>query len=296
MSRRKLGRTGVIIAGLFGMLAISAGSAVASGPPIVTIGATTNPTLNTRTINGTVDRNGSNTTYKVEYGKTKLYGNSTTSINLTPSGAIPVSVLLFGLEPLNTYHARISATNSFGTTVSEDVSFEQLLQWKVAGKPLSAWPERGGLYEDPDFTHFALAAEGTTKSGTGVKITCEDGTGTGAQAWGELGIFYRFPYKNCKTFLNGTESSACKPPNFTLELNGVLVPVAGSKFQLGLECSIGETISLTASGFELGAMSEAVTQNVTLTEHLQQFGMKVTLSGNEWEKAGETLGKTFGIS
>src|SRR4029077_8761430 len=137
MWRTTVGRCGLFLVSLCGLLSLTTGLAFASGPPIVTIGAANNFTLNTATGNGTVDRNGSTASVKIEYGKSKLYGQSLTLTNVSGSGAVPVSEVIAGLEPGATYHYRISATNGYGTTVSADSQFEMLLQWKVGGKPLT---------------------------------------------------------------------------------------------------------------------------------------------------------------
>jgi hypothetical protein len=282
MSRFSLGRTTLLLTGTLAALAIFSSSAVASGPPIVTIGSSTNHSLNTAVINGTVDKNGANATYKLEYGKTKLYGSSTSATNLNTSGTVPISSLLVGLSPSTTYHVRISATNSFGTTVSEDLAFEMLLQWKVAGKTLEQFEAEHELrpfYEDykGDGT---LTAEGVTRTGTKVKVACENGPGYyygEYLAEGILGSTYHQSFAICQTYINGIVNANCKPPTpFKLELNGVMVPVAGTKFNLGEECSVGSAMDLTKGGFEVGATPEASRHVLTLTEHLDAWGTTVT--------------------
>ena len=57
-------------------------------PPIATTSAATNVTLTTATVPGTVDANGSPTTWYVEYGTTTSYGLTTATLDageaLTP--------------------------------------------------------------------------------------------------------------------------------------------------------------------------------------------------------------------
>ncbi len=81
---------------------------------------------------GSVNPNGSNTSYYFQYGLTKAYG-AQTAIADAGSGAKVVSVRLpiAGLQPLTVYHYRLVAVNSAGASIGDD---EKLLTTKV---PLS---------------------------------------------------------------------------------------------------------------------------------------------------------------
>jgi hypothetical protein len=74
--------------------------------------------------NGNVDPNGAATSYHFEYGTTAGYGNSTPSWS-AGSGWDPATVsgTISGLEPATTYHYRIVASNSFGTSYGSDQLF-----------------------------------------------------------------------------------------------------------------------------------------------------------------------------
>jgi purple acid phosphatase-like protein/hemolysin type calcium-binding protein len=76
------------------------------------------------TAGGTVDPNGSETSWWVEYGTSTSYG-SRTDTQSAGSGASPVgvSVRLEGLQAGVTYHFRVVATNDVGTTRGRDRSF-----------------------------------------------------------------------------------------------------------------------------------------------------------------------------
>jgi len=92
--------------------------------PSATTGVATSVTSNSATLNGTVNPNGDSTTYYFEYGTTVSYGSTTTSAS-AGSGRTDVSVNadVSSLTPNATYHFRVVATNSVGTTYGADQSF-----------------------------------------------------------------------------------------------------------------------------------------------------------------------------
>jgi hypothetical protein len=93
------------------------------GPPAVTTEPDSTTTTTTANLNGKINPNGLATTYQFEYGKTTAYG---TNVPSTPksagsgTGDIAVSANIDGLAPLTTYHYRIVATNSMGTSYGAD--------------------------------------------------------------------------------------------------------------------------------------------------------------------------------
>jgi hypothetical protein len=91
--------------------AVVTGAAGALGPTSASVG-------------GTVDPNGSATGWWVEYGTSTSYG-SRTDTQSAGAGASPVgvSVRLTGLRAGVTYHFRLVASNSVGTTRGGDKSF-----------------------------------------------------------------------------------------------------------------------------------------------------------------------------
>ena len=84
-------------------------------PPLATTSAATNVALTSATVPGSVDANGSPTTWYVEYGTTTSYGLKTPTLDageaLTP---VAVSAALTGLTSATTYSFRIVATNAAG--------------------------------------------------------------------------------------------------------------------------------------------------------------------------------------
>jgi hypothetical protein len=100
------------------------GTIVTPLKPIVTTGTATDVTSTSANMNGTVNPNGSSTSAHFEFGTTTSYGSSTPAINAgsdnsdhTEQGAAT------SLQPNTTYHYRLVATNSGGTTNGADKTF-----------------------------------------------------------------------------------------------------------------------------------------------------------------------------
>ncbi len=92
--------------------------------PIVATDSATSLGINGATLNGSVTPYDTPTQVVFEWGATTSYGNTTTVQNLSASSAsAPLLAILTGLQPVMTYHFRIKATNSDGTTVGADRIF-----------------------------------------------------------------------------------------------------------------------------------------------------------------------------
>ena len=108
------------------------GALAASPTPSVTTSRSSNATFSSVVLYGYVDAHGLATNYVFQYGTTTGYGGQTP---LAPAGngtiTIKLSQTVSGLQPGTTYHYRILAVNSAGTTNGGDRSF------KTADVPLS---------------------------------------------------------------------------------------------------------------------------------------------------------------
>jgi alpha-tubulin suppressor-like RCC1 family protein len=100
----------------------------AVGTPTVSLSAATDIDAEVATIRGTVNANGNATRMTVEYSLSPIFSSllSVSVFTVLREGnyspiAIPTD--LSGLKPRSTYYARLTATNSFGTTVSNVISF-----------------------------------------------------------------------------------------------------------------------------------------------------------------------------
>ena len=91
-------------------------------------GATTSPATaigaTGATLNGSVTPNGLPTTYSFQYGTSTGYGSQTSPVS-AGSGTTPIAVsaTIAGLKAGQTYHYRLVATSSAGTTDGADVTF-----------------------------------------------------------------------------------------------------------------------------------------------------------------------------
>jgi PKD domain len=103
--------------------AASTASVSPGKPSAVTQGANA-VRINGATLNGTVNPDGDATTYSFQFGKTNAYGSGTRhgTVGSGNSGR-QVSASISGLTPGTTYHYRVVAGNSKGTTVGADHTF-----------------------------------------------------------------------------------------------------------------------------------------------------------------------------
>ena len=101
------------------------------GTPTISLDSVTNIDAETATVRGTVNANGNSTRMTVEYSTSTTF-NSSTSVSvftvLRDGNYTPVTIPtdLSSLAPRATYYARMTATNTFGSTVSNVISFTTL--------------------------------------------------------------------------------------------------------------------------------------------------------------------------
>jgi len=125
--------------------------------PTAVTGAATNVTQTSVSLSGTVNPNGSESTYWFEYGPTSGYGSSTAAQGTGPGhGDVAASAALSGLAPATAYHYRLVASNGAGTTYGTDRSFTTL---GSGPPPATGQPAIGtqfhcnwGFYTNPERT------------------------------------------------------------------------------------------------------------------------------------------------
>jgi hypothetical protein len=103
------------------MLLAGVGSAAAAAAPSASTGPVTAIGPTSATVSGSVNPNGVATTWYVEYGTTTTYGSSTSKTS-GGSGtvAVAISATLTNLKPGTSYHYRVVATSTAGTSRGAD--------------------------------------------------------------------------------------------------------------------------------------------------------------------------------
>jgi phosphodiesterase/alkaline phosphatase D-like protein len=100
---------------------VAAAVAVAASSPAVTTGTHSHVTDTGAVLHGTVNPNGSATTYYFQWGLTTAYGVQSVAHSAGHgTRAVSVSAPATGLIPGTAYHYRLVATNAAGTTVGAD--------------------------------------------------------------------------------------------------------------------------------------------------------------------------------
>jgi len=95
----------------------------ATGAPVVTTGSATNVTSSSATLNGSLDPHGLLTTVSFQWGTTTSYGHTTAMQSQTGNTYRNIAANISSLTTHTTYHFRIVATNSSGTTYGSDRTF-----------------------------------------------------------------------------------------------------------------------------------------------------------------------------
>ena len=95
----------------------------ATGPPVVTTNPATNVTTSSARLNGSLDPHGLTTTVYFQWGTTTSYGHNTPKQTQTGNTYRNITANISGLSASHLYHFRIVATNSAGTRMGSDRTF-----------------------------------------------------------------------------------------------------------------------------------------------------------------------------
>ncbi len=153
--------------------------------PVATTLPATAITGNSATINGTINPNSLPTNYHFEWGTTVAYGTNTATISAgTGSTNVTVFENLSALVGGTTYHFRVVATNSDGTTNGADLTFTPggavVTTTAVTGITLTGATSGGSVTTDGG---SAVTARGVCWAATANPVATgnhtTDGTGTG---------------------------------------------------------------------------------------------------------------------
>jgi hypothetical protein len=164
-----------------------AGTAAAATAPTASTGPVTSVAPTTATVSGSVNPNGSATTWYVEYGTTTSYGTQTASASAgsgTTNAA--VSAPLTPLKPGTTYHYRFVATSTAGTGHGADgILTTSSAPAAVTSSASNVTPTSASLNGtvDPSGRPTTWYFDYGTSTSYGKKTPVKDaGSGTGATA------------------------------------------------------------------------------------------------------------------
>jgi|HubBroStandDraft_2_1064218.scaffolds.fasta_scaffold00208_2 hypothetical protein len=105
--------------------------------PAVETKAATSVANTEATLNGAINPHGNTTKYDFEYGPTTGYGSKTAEVSAgAGTSSVEVSKSISGLEPEVTYHFRLVASNSVGTSDGSDATFKTTAPtWRFTTTP-----------------------------------------------------------------------------------------------------------------------------------------------------------------
>jgi hypothetical protein len=169
---------GVIVRGLEPPSAVAA----------LSTGAPTNVLSESATLTGSLDPEGLETQYHFEYGLTTFYGKKTATVTTKEPTPVAAEAPITELTPNTTYHVRLVASNAWGTTFGEDVTFTTSGPPRVSGESSEPNGHTGETIKakvNPDKldTHYHFEYGETTAYGTNVPSPGpEEDIGSGATA------------------------------------------------------------------------------------------------------------------
>lgn len=115
----------------------AAGAAIAAIPPSVTTGSTGTITDTAAVLEGTVNPNGSRTSYFFQWGLTSDYRTDGPSHSTSGTKPAAVETTASGLTPATTYHYRLVALNGAGVSYGADQTFTTSSPPAVTTRPVT---------------------------------------------------------------------------------------------------------------------------------------------------------------
>ena len=216
-----------------------------SSAPSVSTGDASSIAPTSARLNGVVNPNGLATTWRFDYGASTSYGSKTSS-HSAGSGTSNVNegIAISGLKVSTTYHFRIVASNSSGTTVGSDKTFSTSLAPGIANGPA-----------------VNVGATAATVTGT------VDPRGRSTTWWFEYGASASYGGKTSAK----SAGSKAGPQNVSAALTGLK---NGTTYHYRL-------VAKSDAGTTYGSDLTFATQGVTIAAAGREviFGGRVTLSG-----------------
>ena len=278
----------VLVAAALATVTVVEGAAAATPTAITGVVSAVGGT--SATVNGTVNPGGAATDWWFEYGTSVAYGSKTTTTGAgSGSGNIAVATTLTGLTPATTYHYRLVARNSSGTTNGSDGLFTTASPPTAVTSPATGvgpgTATLGGTV-NPNAQSTTWYFEYGTSTGYGTKTPAVDaGSGTSPKAVstgvGGLAAGKTYHFRLVATSSAGTTRGAdatfvtAEPPAVTTSgassvgstsatLNGRVDPNGRSTtyfFDYGTTTAYGSKTSSSSAGS--GSSSTTVSKSVT---------------------------------
>jgi hypothetical protein len=163
----------------------AAGVAAAATAPTATTGPVTSTAPTTATVSGSINPQGTATTWYVEYGTSTTYTAKTSPVSAgSGTSSTSVSASLASLKPGTTYHYRVVATSTAGTGHGADgILTTSSVPVAITGSVTSVTPTSATLNGtvDPSGRPTTWYFEYGTSTGYGTKTPVKDaGSGSGA--------------------------------------------------------------------------------------------------------------------
>jgi hypothetical protein len=235
--RHKLKGGFALLVAVLALGALVASSALAAGKPTAETTPATGIFGTEATLNGTVEPNKAATKYYFEYGTTTSYGSKTAEA--TTIAKISVSKAIEGLAISTTYHFRLVATNSFGTSDGADQMFTTATTAKPEFTP-GAGAKLPMLYLDS-------FGEGAWRAGSGLQWNCSSGGMSGEITGAKSTIRSTVTFTGCRgqALACRSEGSENAEEIKTQTLKGTLVYISKAEKKVGIlfEPASGTTIA-----------------------------------------------------
>ena len=285
MVARGARRGGTLLLTVVALLATASGASAAA--PTAITGPVTAVGAATATLSGTVNPGGVSTSWYVEYGTSTGYGSKSTAKSAGSGTAnTAVSAALTGLAEGTTYHYRVVATSTAGTSNGDDGLFTTLaapgaVTGSASGISVSAATLSGSV--DPNARPTTWSFEYGTSTSYGSKTAVANaGSGTGpkgvaAKVTGlQPGVTYHYRLVAVSDggTTNGNDASfrTSSSPSVTTgvassiaptsaRLNGVVNPnglATSWRFDYGTSTAYGSKTSSHNAGSGTAALNEAI--------------------------------------
>jgi sugar lactone lactonase YvrE len=276
------------------------------GPPIATTEAATSVKGSSATLNGKVDPERSETSYWFEYGETTSYG---AKIPISPesigsgNSAIAVSQPVTGLTQGTTYHFRVVATNTVGTTNGADKTLTTLKAPKATTEAPTnvkgtAAKLNGTVNPEGSETSYYFEYGETESYGTKIPVSPESvGTGTSnvAVAQSVTGLTLEKTYHYRLVAENTAGTSKGEDKSFETKIPGVGTQLA----EMGAtEIFDGSSASLerfSSSWSTLGWTSGTTPKGSDTTTGWGPVNAYPTLNGTYYNSSLSDAGAGLGV-